>query len=289
MMSSISLLLLGFVLWTTVSLRTYVRGLTAQTAWKWAIAAIAVTLTAIGLRLIPVVPIGLVSAVHSIAATLLLAPLVDILGARNPGHRAWPWFVVTPMIVVLQWSTISHLFSERPETALVTPLPATIGFLLVLVMGTGNYFGTANTSACLFGVTGIGLFTLPVTEWHAWPGDVVCLASSVCLAITALLIEGRLKANNSKTGHEQLWIDFRDLYGMVWSRRVMDRVNQFADREKWNVSMTQDGFRPRNESDQLPEDTERPEEILRWVLRRFAEDEFLNRYLTIPASQREHD
>jgi len=289
MMSSISLLLLGFVLWTTVSLRTYVTGLTVQTAWKWAIAAIGATLIATGLRLIPIVPSGITSAVHSIAATLLLAPLVDILGARNPGHRAWPWFVVTPMIVVLQWSTISHLFSERLETALVTPLPATIGFLLVLGMGTGNYFGTANTAACLFGATGIGLFTLPVTEWYLWPGDAVCLASSICFAIAALLIEGRLKANNSEAGHEQLWIDFRDLYGMVWSRRVMDRINQFADREKWNVSMTQDGFRPRNESAQLAEDTERPEEILRWILRRFADDEFLNRYLSNSASQQEHD
>ena len=289
MMSSISLLLLGFVLWTTVSLRTYVTGLTAQTAWKWAIAAIAATLTAIGLRLIPVVPAGITSAVHSIAATLLLAPLVDILGARNPGHRAWPWFVVTPMIVVLQWSTISHLFSERLETALVTPLPATIGLLLVLVMGTGNYFGTANTSACLVGATGIGLLILPVTEWCAWPGDAVCLASSVCLAITALLVEGRLKANNTETGHEQLWIDFRDIYGTVWSRRVMDRINQFAEREKWNVSMTLDGLRPRNDSQQPIESTERPEEILRWVLRRFADDEFLNRYLPIPASQQQHD
>ena len=289
MMSSTSLLLLGFVLWTTVSLRTYVTGLTAHTAWRWAIVAVATTLIAVGLRLIPVVPTGITSAIHSIAATLLLTPLVDILGARNPGHRAWPWFVVTPMIVVLQWPTISHLFSERLETALVTPLPATIGFLLVLVMGSGNYFGTANTSACLFGVTGIGLFALPVTEWHAWPGDAVCLAASVCLAITALLIEGRLKANYAKSGHEQLWIDFRDLYGMVWSRRVMDRINQFADREKWNVSMTLDGFCPRNESQQRPQDTERPEEILRWVLSRFTDDEFLNRYLTIPASQQKHD
>ena len=289
MMSFTSLLLLGFVLWTTIGLRNYVTGLTAQTAWRWAIAAIAATLIAVGLRLIPVLPTGIISAIHSIAATLLLTPLVDILGARNPGHRAWPWFVVTPMIVVLQWPTISHLFSERLETALITPLPATIGFLLVLIMGSGNYFGTANTSASLFGVTGIGLFALPVTEWHAWPGDAICLAASVCLAITALLIEGRLKANNLKTGHEQLWIDFRDLYGMVWSRRVMDRINQFADREKWNVSMTLDGFRRRNQSDQVPEDTERPEEILRWVLRRFTDDKFLNRYLPIPASQQKHN
>ncbi len=274
-MPVVSLLLLGFVLRTVVSVRSLLTGLTARSATGWAIPGCLTAMLSAGLQILPDVPAGVQSAVHSLAATLLLAPLLDILGARNPGHRAWPWFVVTPMILVLQWPTISHLLSERPETPLTTPLPATIGFLLVLVMGSGNYFGTTNTSACLFGAVGVFLFALPVTEWWPWPGQGICLAGTVCLAITALLAEGRLKSSPAATGHQQLWADFRDIYGLVWARRVMDRINQFADRERWDVVMTLEGFRPRDQSSGWPDSMQRPEEILRWVLRRFADEAFL--------------
>ena len=279
MISIAILLILSFVLRTVIGIRSVLKGLTARSAAGWGIAACLAAMTSASMNLLPRVPDGVSSATHSLASVLLLAPLVDILGARNPGHRVWPWFVVIPMIVVLQWSTVSHLFSEDLDTAVKIPVPALTGFLLVTVMGTGNHFGTANTSACLFGTAAIVLFTLPVTEWVAWPGNSVRLVSSICLAISALLVEGRHKATGKLTGHEHLWTDFRDVYGLVWTRRTMDRINQFANREEWSVRMTLDGFRPLSESEQSQDVTERPVEVLRWVLRRFADDEFLDRYL----------
>lgn len=287
-MSIATLLILGFVLRTTISVRSLLAGLTARSACGWGIAACLVAMLAVGMRILPVVPDGLTSATHSLAATLCLAPLLDVLGARNPGHRAWPWFVITPMIIVLQWSTASHLVSEHLQTPVTTPLPATIGFLLILVMGTGNYFGTANTTACLIGATGICLFALPVWEWADWPQDGLCLAGSICLAVTALLVEGRLKTGETEPGHEQLWTDFRDTYGLVWARRVMDRINQFADRENWTVTMTLDGFLSRDGSESAADDLQRPIEILRWVLRRFADTAWLDSRLpSDPASGEE--
>ena len=279
-MTLISLFLMGFVLRTVIGLRSSLAGLTAHSASVWAVAACCMAMTALSLRLVPNVPAGITSSVHSLAATLMLAPLLDILGARNPGHRAWPWFVIIPMIVVLQWSTVSHLFAERLVTPVTTPPPATIGFLLILLMGSGNYFGTKNTSACLLGGTGIVLFLLPVTEWGTWPGDLSCAASGLFLAIAALLVEGRLKSCDSATGHDRLWTDFRDIYGLVWARRVMDRINQFAEREKWNVVMTLDGLQTRDNSELNTDECERPMEVIRWVLQRFADEDFLDRYLT---------
>ena len=277
-MSLVSLLILGFVLRTVTGLRAALRGLTARSSTGWAATSCTVAMAAVGMRLLPI-PAGITSGIHSIAAALLLTPLVDVLGARHPGNRVWPWFVIVPMLLMLLWPTISHLFSESVDTPVAISLPATGGFLLVLVMGTGNHFGTANHSACLAGAVGILLFTLPVTEWCAWPGDSYCLASSISLAIAALLIEGRLRSTGDSAGHQRLWVDFRDIYGIVWARRVMDRINQFADREQWNIVMTLDGFRTRKESVHVTDISERPEEILRWVLRRFADDEFLDRYL----------
>lgn len=279
-MSIATLLILGLILRTMIGVRSLLTGLSVRSAGGWAIAACVVSMLSIGLRILPNVPAGVTSATHSVAATLCLTPLLDVLGARNPGHRAWPWFVITPMVVVLQWSTLSHLASERLQTPVTTPLPAAAGFLLVLTMGAGNYFGTANTAACLIGATGICLLALPLSELAAWPGDAFCLAGAVCLAVAALLAEGRLKSAVAPHGHERLWTDFRDTYGLVWARRVMDRVNQFADREQWPVTMTLDGFRPRRGPGMTTAELQRPVEILRWVLRRFADPDYLESRLS---------
>ena len=277
-MSLASLLILGFILRTVIVLRASLRGLTARSTTGWAVAACLAVMVSVSMRLLPDIPVGFTSGMQSIGVVLLLTPLVDILGARNPGHRVWPWFVIVPMILVLQWPVASHLISEDSKSPVALSLPATAGFMLVLVMGAGNYFGTSNHFASLFGAAGILLFIFPLTEWGTWPGDPCCLAASICLAIAILLIEGRMKAAGDGTGHEQLWVDFRDIYGLVWARRVMDRINQFAEREKWSVVMTLDGFRSCSEFEEISGNTERPEEILRWVLRRFADDEFLDRY-----------
>lgn len=281
MTSVTTLLILGFVLRTVIGLRQVLNGTTARSAAGWGIAACCAAITSVSMRFVPAFPEGVVSAAHSLAAALMLTPLIDILGARRPGHRVWPWFVVIPMVVVLAWPAASHLFSEHLETPVTIPVPACIGFVLILVMGTGNFFGTANTTACLFGAASVVLFWLPVTELSAWPGHSLCLSSSICLALAALLIEGRHSIDGTQVGHENLWVDFRDIYGIVWARRVMDRINQFADRERWKVRMTLNGFQPCDGSPQPIEidDTRRPEEILRWLLRRFVDDEFVDRYL----------
>jgi len=279
-MTFLSLLLVSFVLWTVVGMRPLMRGLTAANALQWATVALSVVVAAIACQLSGMVPESYASCLHYLAATLLLTPLVDILGARNPGHRAWPWFVVCPMIVVLQWPVISHLMSEQTTTQFEVPIPALIGFLLILIMGAGNYFGTANTAACLFGTAGIILFVLPVTPWLSWPGHGFVLASTVCLTISALLAEGRMKSSEQCARHVSLWLDFRDTYGLVWARRVMDRINQFADREKWDVVMTLGGFEPATDDAIGSNDLHnRPIEVLRWVLRRFASEEFLDQRL----------
>ena len=89
--------------------------------------------------------------------------------------------------------------------------------------------------------------------------------------------------------HLELWQDFRDLYGIVWAKRVMDRVNQFAVRENWSVELSLDGFQDRSQIDEnrVSTDVMRPVDavpdralhILCWILRRFVDQQFLRRYL----------
>ncbi len=299
-MNALAIPSLLLVAWRTYRMTTITRATTATGARVWAIVAIVACLITAVCRLdvVAVTPrIG--SVLQYLSAVLLLTPLIHMLGARRPGITAWPWFVILPLIIVLQWPAASELMGDTSDAAVKIPSPTVIGFLFVLLMGSGNYFGTACTSSMLCGAAGATLIVLPVTEWAAFSNEWLFPLGCAMLAIAAALLPRRFfLRDNSAVPPSQLWSDFRDLYGIAWSKRVMDRVNQFAERENWDTRMTLDGFQPvpaepagRGESavdsllavhDSQPcpvEPAERSWQVLCWVLRRFVEPEFVRRYL----------
>ena len=75
------------------------------------------------------------------------------------------------------------------------------------------------------------------------------------------------------------WSLFQDLYGLVWAKRIQDRVNHFAARENWSVLLTHQGFRDENGNGPLDQDLEKPRDALRWVLTRFADDQWISEKL----------
>ena len=74
------------------------------------------------------------SAAAYFATTMLLTPLVTTLGARRPGIAPWHWFVVLPMVVVLQWPAASQLFGSHWRVPVELNAPATILGEVGLVM-----------------------------------------------------------------------------------------------------------------------------------------------------------
>ena len=238
-------------------------------------------------------------------AVLGLTPFVDVLGARRPQHQAWPLFVVAPMILVFHWPAVAHLVAGGTQSAIEIPAPFGLGFVLVVLMGCGNYFGTANTMSAILAGTGLLLLTLPLTVGTSL-GSTWQYMGPILLALAAALTSAPQRptdADETATGAAQLWVDFCELFGMVWAKRVMDRVNQFADREAWAVRLSLFGFVPRtlppestgDEANERSTDTSRrslantavPDEratmVLCWVLRRFLDREFMERY--VPAEQ----
>ena len=258
---------------------------TAVSSANWTIVAgIALTLLA-ALWCFDAAPPRILSGLQYAASVFLLVPLLDLLGARRPTHRAWPWFVLLPMFVVLQWPSISQCLSASSfATPVEVPTPTFLGFLLVIVMGCGNHFGTHQTLSIFLVATGIASAAIPTSEWMSYTPHGLTLASGLCLAATFFVRQPHLiitpDSNSPElAGDQLLWADFRDIYGMVWARRAMDRVNQFADRERWPVRMTLDGFR--TNSGELVEAHEPAVSRLCWVLRRFLNDEFMQRYVKL--------
>lgn len=270
--------------------RGIVRHTSMGTAWIWASVAAVVLNIFVVCRFANIGTAMIQSALQYSAAVFCLTPFIDILGARRPAHQAWPWFVICPMIVVLQWPAISQVAAGITDSPIEIQTPTFIGFLVVVVMGCGNYFGTNNTGPSGIAAAGIILLALPVSEWVEY-GNSWMLPLAVVLLLLAVCTSQRPQLNGdcnsgAQNRHSVLWHDFCTMYGMVWAKRVMDRVNQFAERESWDVRMSVYGFidhKPEAKPDELPqmaqEVSERSLTILCWVLRRFLDREFLIRYV----------
>ncbi len=223
------------------------------------------------------------------AAVLTCCPLISVLGAKRPTSRGWSWFIILPLIAVLGWPALTIFLVPSPDLVpLEIQSPVLIGFILVLVMGTGNYMGSRYGLSILM-VSGAALLSLwPV--FSSFAGD-LNFATRI-RAFSALLCgigvlhgfrqAGRPTLDESK--YDQLWFDFRDAFGIVWSIRIQDRINQTAQKEGWVVRLGTEGFVwDQNVSDeQIKQSEDRLEHTLHWLLRRFVEPEWINVRLQQP-------
>ncbi len=69
----------------------------------------------------------------------------------------------------------------------------------------------------------------------------------------------------------------------MWARRVLDRVNATALQEAWPVRLQLNGFVPVDPSRPLSITSEQSGQIehtLRWLLRRFADPEWIDERIT---------
>lgn len=282
-----SLLACLTLLLTLIRTRHLFAGLTLRYSWRWSLVAAAALLLSVVMsgQMFETSP-ATNSLLHLVSVVLLLTPSVSTLGARNPGVATWQVFVVIPLIIVLLWPGLSDLISSRGQEPLRLGIPAFSGLCLVLMMSMSTCLGTSLTVASLFFFTAVSLGLCPAMGW-------MDVASPWQSLIPFLLLCGARLALNSirprfrdiemaKTRSELVdasWCLFQDLYGLVWARRIQDRVNQFAVREQWSVLLTHEGFRDANGNSPSDHDLEKPRDALRWVLTRFADDQWITEKL----------
>ena len=258
-------------------------GLTVRYSWQWALVAAVSLLASVVLsgRFFEISP-AVSSLLQLLSVVLMMTPAVSTLGARNPGVSAWQVFVVVPLIIVLLWPGLSDLLSSRGKEPLRLGIPAFSGLCLVLLMSMSTCVGTSLTFASLFFFSAVSLGLFPAMGWmdlmSPWQSVIpFLLLSAVVLSARSFRIRGRA-IETARTRSELIdasWTLFQDFYGLVWARRIQERVNQFASREKWNVLLTHEGFRDADGNSPSDEDLEKPREALRWVLSRFADDQWI--------------
>lgn len=257
--------------------RAAVRWTTLVTAWWCGVVALVGWLVA---WLLPADPLA--GHVAYFVAIVTMLPFVAVLGARKPIDRAWPFFVLLPLCLVLSLPSISTLwrgaqFTLRLET------PTFIGFVFVLVMGIGNYLFTHFALPALLVGGAILLLVLPATEFLN-----LDLTTAFHSAAIGLGLAGAIGWRQSRrqvwqcNPHENLWTDFRNHYGLVWTKRVMDRVNWTATEENWPIRLDLFGIVTINKEttpDEHRHAMGRLDTTFRWLLKRFVNEDWIDRRL----------
>jgi hypothetical protein len=277
--------------------RARLRNTTLRGAWWWG--AIALSLWALSFFATEVfgwLREGEADQVWLASAVLLVCPFVAVLGARRPGSRVWDVFIVAPLAIVLDLPAVTAWNRDLQPAALHLEVPMLAGYALVLVMGAGNYLATRFALPALLAAAAMLLVPVSMSSLHGAPDPslarplaTLLLSAAVWGAVLGLRKTRRTVRPAGPTPLEELWNDFRDLYGIVWARRVLDRVNAAAVQEGWPVRLQLTGFFAIDSSRALPltpEQSGQIEHTLRWLLRRFVDPEWIDERIAVQSVER---
>jgi hypothetical protein len=166
---------------------------------------------------------------------------------------------------------------------------------LVLVMGAGNYLGTRFTVPAMLFTVALLLLVAPLSGMFpdGFPTAGVSRTwATLCLSASTLFAWRTSKANGqpwpashrSMEECDRLWIDFRDFFGIVWARRIQDRINAVAAKEQWPVRLEMHGIvwiEKELSVEQVHAAAKRFSQTFRWLLRRFVDRAWIDGRLTI--------
>ncbi len=263
--------------------RRLVAGTTLSMAWIWTVFSWGSWNAAWFASWIWPRSLGLQDQFWYAAAVVSLCPPIAVLGARRPGVRVWTGFILLPLLAVFLWPAVTDWMSSGPLPRLQLQFPVLLSFLLVLTMGLGNYLPTRFALSVL--VLGLGLLMVVLGVSESAPRWAWYQAHhrqiGLLLVISGAMLAGWESSRPSprRVWYDAIWDAFRDTFGLVWSRRIMDRVNARAAQEGWACRLDGDRFDWRVESSRLSrEETEtRIDQTFQWLLKRFVDPDWIQR------------
>ncbi|MGH7129485.1 MAG: hypothetical protein ACREIV_13025, partial [Planctomycetaceae bacterium] len=190
-----------------------------------------------------------------------------------------PLFVLLPLVLVLSWPALAAWGDGIPGERLSLQTPVVVGFGFVLLMGAGNYAGTRFTLPAFLYAAALLMLVVPFAEASDISSSPIPSRGSATLTLSAAAVSAWLcrRKGAAATRHpfDRLWTDFRDAFGMVWARRLQDRINAAAEKEQWPVRLGMDGFH----GETGPGPPDRIAHTLRWLLRRFVDERWIDERL----------
>lgn len=268
--------------------RTAVQRTTLISAWRWGGVGLTVWIAAAAGQLFAAdTQRGIVQLVWYAAALLMLCPAIAVLGAQRPVARVWSWFIVLPFLLVFGWPAAATVSQTLANGQFLLQTPMVVGYAFVVVMGLGNYLGTRFTLAAALTAGALLLVVAPTaTADFSWLPQTDHCRLLATLFLTAALWWAAHAARPTyavRVPLDRVWIEFRDQFGIVWSKRVLDRLNLMAQGDQLSLRMSLIGVTSLDNSDTPPTTTELAamERSLRWLLRRFVDEAWIDRQLRL--------
>ncbi|MDP6718054.1 MAG: hypothetical protein QGF59_05360 [Pirellulaceae bacterium] len=178
-------------------------------------------------------------------ATLTFCPLMALMGAKRPQDRAWH-FIVLSLWIVLALPAM-HVGLLRSGQTLSTPSPLAWFMLGLIVIGFFNRLLTpAWIGGLLFacGQTSLLAGHLPlvgnVPGIDRYPCELTGLGLIAASAVLSWWLSRRRRPSAEPL--DRLWLEFRDLFGVLWALRLAERVNSAAALTNSDLVLRWSGF-----------------------------------------------
>ena len=211
------------------------------------------------------------------STTLLLTPIVAVLGARRPGEVAWNLIVLSSLVVFAlpvleQWLLGRPLESDRVGM----DGPRLTFFAIVATVGILNYLPTRfGFAAVLVGIC-LAAQMVAMGPWRVGSAATVFVLGSVAglLASATIWLAFALRRREMPAGLDGAWRCLRDGWGLVWATRLRDRWNAAAEHNGWNMRLRWSGFARFNQNEApTAEEMAIATEQFALLLRRFVDPE----------------
>ncbi len=265
--------------------RQHLAGTTLTAAWWWLIVAVTGVGAAFALIAWYEQP-WWAPAVRFAAACLSFCPSMAVLGAKRPQHTAWTFITASLWIVLVLPSAEQLLF--QPGQPL--EIHDARSFFLLVLMGLClvNHLPTRFWLPALLLTAAQTAALQPYLPWLSAWGDVwatpavALICGGLAMVLTALWLPAfhRYPASSDTPEEQpadeansvtlnQIWRDFRDCFGALWSVRVIQRMDAVARQQEWDVTLIWTGFVTREALQETEPDNPYVKRALFNLLRRF--------------------
>ena len=263
------------------------RGTTMLAACMWAsVSLIAVGGSELGWAWNGASSVESLNAVRFACYMTCFCPCMALLGAKRPQNRAWQFIVLSLWLVLIMPALEAWAF-HRDGYLQVRDARGLFLWILIFV-------GLLNVVATRYFVAGIcaagGQIALLV-EYLPGLRSVVAGSHGLLAMLLFLIAIGlvyfhvpKRKPRVAVLPEDRLWLDFRDMYGVVWALRIAERVNALAEQHGWCVRLHWSGFERLQETDRpdsIDESTRTSvRKTIRMLLRRFVSTDWINQRYT---------